>query len=29
MRIIASALTDQEIDELADYYASIGTPEED
>ena len=29
MRIIASALTDQEITELADYYASIGTPEED
>ena len=29
MRIIASALTDQEINELADYYASIGTPEEE
>ncbi|HGG60439.1 MAG TPA: cytochrome c4 [Gammaproteobacteria bacterium] len=29
MRIIASSLTDQEIEELADYYASIGTPEED
>ncbi len=29
MRIIASALTDKEIDELAAYYASIGTPEEE
>ncbi len=29
MRIIASALTDKEIEELADYYASIGTPDED
>ncbi len=29
MRIIASALTDKEIDELANYYAFIGTPEEE
>lgn len=29
MRIIANALTDQEINELADYYASIGTPVEE
>ncbi len=29
MRLIAGSLTDQEIVELADYYASIGTREED
>ena len=29
MRIIANSLSDQEITELADYYASIGTPEEE
>ena len=27
MRLISAALTDQEIEELADYYASIGTPD--
>ncbi len=29
MRLISSSLTDQEIDELANYYAFIGTPEEE
>jgi len=29
MRIIAQSLSDEEIDELANYYGSIGTPEED
>ena len=29
MRLIASSLTDKEIDELAVYYSSIGTPEEE
>ncbi len=29
MRIIASALTDKEIDELANYYGFIGIPEEE
>lgn len=29
MRLIAQSLSDEEIDELANYYGSIGTPEED